>query len=148
MLGPDHEAIIRFGGVAPRQRAHSVERFNDHAPARVTTTSDRLRQPPDTGCRNLNVRFLAEVWSDRLPQHDAVRDFAGGDHAPKRDEQLAGESDDHLRLARPPGTIGPAPEPLSKGAVFLKQKEAPRELDQAAAHPGIARFGETFLAPL
>ena len=24
----------------------------------VTTTSDRLRQPPDTGCRNLNLRFL------------------------------------------------------------------------------------------
>ena len=41
VLGPDHEAIIRFGGVAPRQRAHSVEWFNDHVPARVTTTSDR-----------------------------------------------------------------------------------------------------------
>ena len=41
--GPDHEAIIRFGGEAPRQRAHSNERFDDHVPARVTTTSDRNR---------------------------------------------------------------------------------------------------------
>jgi hypothetical protein len=53
MLGPDHEAIIRFGGEAPRRRAHSNERFDDHVPARVTTTSDRDRPtrqrrfPPD-----------------------------------------------------------------------------------------------------
>jgi hypothetical protein len=43
VLGPDHEAIIRFGGKAPRRRAHSNERFDDHVPARVTTTSDRNR---------------------------------------------------------------------------------------------------------
>jgi hypothetical protein len=43
VLGPDHEAIIRFGGEAPRRRAHSNERFDDHVPARVTTTSDRDR---------------------------------------------------------------------------------------------------------
>jgi hypothetical protein len=53
VLGPDHEAIIRFGGKAPRRRAHSNERFDDHVPARVTTTSDRDRPtrqrrfPPD-----------------------------------------------------------------------------------------------------
>ena len=40
---PDHEAIIRFGGKAPRQRAHSNERYNDHVLARVTTTSDRYQ---------------------------------------------------------------------------------------------------------
>jgi hypothetical protein len=39
--GPDHEAIIRFGGEAPRRRAHSNERCDDHVLARVTTTSDR-----------------------------------------------------------------------------------------------------------
>jgi hypothetical protein len=43
VLGPDHEAIIRFGGKAPRRRAHSNERFDDHVQARVTTTSDRER---------------------------------------------------------------------------------------------------------
>jgi hypothetical protein len=41
--GPNHEAIIRFGGKAPRRRAHSNERFDDHVLARVTTTSDRKR---------------------------------------------------------------------------------------------------------
>jgi hypothetical protein len=51
--GPDHEAIIRFGGEAPRRQAHSNERFDDHVLARVTTTSDRDRpakareSPPD-----------------------------------------------------------------------------------------------------
>jgi len=43
VLGPDHEAIIRFGGKAPGRRAHSNERFDDHVQARVTTTSDRYR---------------------------------------------------------------------------------------------------------
>ena len=51
-------------------------------------------------------------WSDRLPQHDAVRDFAGGDHAPERDQQFASKSDDHLGLACPLDALGPAPEPL------------------------------------
>src|SRR4029077_1139737 len=32
-----------FGGEAPRRRAHSNERFNDHVQARVTNTSDRDR---------------------------------------------------------------------------------------------------------
>ncbi len=40
---PNHEATIRFGGKAPRRRAHSNERFDDHVLARVTTTSDRDR---------------------------------------------------------------------------------------------------------
>ena len=33
VLGPDHEAIIRFGGKAPRRRAYSNERFDDHVQA-------------------------------------------------------------------------------------------------------------------
>jgi hypothetical protein len=54
-----------------------------------------------------------------LPQHDAVRDFASGNHAPERDEQLAGKGDDHLRLVRPFDTLGSAPEPLRQSAVLL-----------------------------
>ena len=64
--GPDHEAVIRFGGVAPRRRAHSNERFNDHVPARVTTTSDRWRQPPHRVPKP-ELRFLAGLV-DSLPQ--------------------------------------------------------------------------------
>ena len=51
-------------------------------------------------------------------------------------------------VLRAPRHLGPAPEPLRQRAVLLKQKEAPGELDHAAAYPGIARFGETFLASL
>ncbi len=43
MREPDHEAVIRFGGEAPKRRAHSNQRSKDHVPARVTTTSDRER---------------------------------------------------------------------------------------------------------
>ena len=50
--------------------------------------------------------------SGRLPQHDALRDFTCVDHAPQRDEQLAGESDDHRRLERALGSLGPLSEPL------------------------------------
>ncbi len=49
---------MRFSSGAPRQRAHSNERFDDHVLARVTITSDRPQQPTarvqpgaETGCR-------------------------------------------------------------------------------------------------
>jgi hypothetical protein len=87
-------------------------------------------------------------WSGRFPQHDAVWNFAGGDHAPERDEQLACKGNDHLGLVRPFDTLGPAAEPLRQSAVLLEQQEAPGELDQAAANPCIARFGEAFLTSL
>ena len=61
---------------------------------------------------------------------------------------LAAKSDDHLGLVRPFDALGPAPEPLRQSAVLLEQQEAPSELDQAAAHPGVARLGETFLTSL
>jgi len=63
--GSGHEAIIRFGGKAPRRRAHSNERFNDHVRARVTTTSDRERQPGGKerrqACRNSMLGLSAGV---------------------------------------------------------------------------------------
>src|ERR1700760_2909461 len=152
VLGPDHEAIIRFGGKAPRQRAHSNERFDDRVPARVTTTSDR-----DRPTRQRRLPWRAEIlcaWagyrgkrSGGWPQHNAMRDFTGGDHAPEGDEQLAGECHDHLRLARSAGSLGPGTEPLSQSAVLLKQQKPPSELDHAATYAGIARLGEAFLAP-
>jgi len=39
---PDHDAVIRIGGEAPRRWAHSLPRHRDHGLGRVTTTSDRL----------------------------------------------------------------------------------------------------------
>ncbi len=67
---PDHEAVIRFGGEAPRRRAHSNERFDDHVPARVTTTSDRVRSArqdtsagrPESDClRSCSVRLVSQA---------------------------------------------------------------------------------------
>ena len=85
MREPDHEAVIRFGGEAPRRRAHSNVRFNDHAETRVTTTSDRERpagqdrSPP--GVPKLCVCAPCQRgWSGRFPQLDAVWNFAGSDH--------------------------------------------------------------------
>jgi hypothetical protein len=73
-----------------------------------------------------------------LAQQDTLWDFASGDHAPQRDEQLAGKSNDHRRLARAPGAVGPVPEPLCQSTVLLKQQEAPGELNQTATCAGIA----------
>ncbi len=58
--------------------------------------------------------------SGGLAQHDPLRNLAKGDHALQRDEQLAGEGDDHLRLPCAPDALGAALEPLSQSAVFLE----------------------------
>ncbi len=94
------------------------------------------------------VMLIAVGPSARLAQHDPLWDLAKGDHAPQRDEQLASEGDDHLRLACAPDALGAALEPLSQSAVLLKQQEAPGELDQAAAHAGVAGLGEPLLPSL
>ncbi len=39
---PNHDAVIRIGGEAPRRRAHSLPRRASHGSGRVTATSDRL----------------------------------------------------------------------------------------------------------
>src|SRR6266516_8031889 len=43
--GPDHDAVMRIGGEAPRRRTHSRNRFQNHGLLRVTATSDRHRIP-------------------------------------------------------------------------------------------------------
>jgi hypothetical protein len=77
----------------------------------------------------------------------AVRDHAGRDHPPHRDEQLARECDNHGGLARPSRPLRPGAIPLCQRAVFLEQEEPPGELDQAATHTGIASLGQAFLTP-
>src|SRR3712207_8641685 len=52
--------------------------------------------------------------------------------------QLSGESDNHGRLARALGARGPRSIPLRERALLLEHEETPSELDQTAAHPGIA----------
>jgi len=60
--GSGHEAIIRFGGNAPRRRAHSNERFKDHVPARVTTTSDRERPAGRRNVAGLVRNSCLALW--------------------------------------------------------------------------------------
>jgi len=40
---PDHDAVMRIGGEAPRRRTHSRNRCQHHGLLRVTATSDRYR---------------------------------------------------------------------------------------------------------
>jgi hypothetical protein len=63
--GPDHEAVIRFDGEAPRRRAHSNERFDDHVPARVTTTSDRERPAGQDGSPKRADSYACEAGQVR-----------------------------------------------------------------------------------
>src|SRR6266705_6796413 len=43
--GPDHDAVMRIGGKAPRRRTHSRNRYQHHGLLRVTATSDHHRMP-------------------------------------------------------------------------------------------------------
>src|SRR3954447_10536493 len=42
---PDHDAVMRIGGEAPKRRGHSPLRLESHAFARRAATSDRHRAP-------------------------------------------------------------------------------------------------------
>ena len=42
---PDHDAVMRIGSEAPKQRADSEIRHESHRHARDTTTSNRHRRP-------------------------------------------------------------------------------------------------------
>ena len=112
-----------------------------HAITRVATTSDRHQRPFAQARRGAETVFVLVIFAgrsrnDRAHAH-TVRDFAGGDQSPHCDQQLAGEGHDHGGLALP----------LCQCAVFLKPKEAPRELDQSAAYPGIARLRQPLFSP-
>src|SRR5580700_31662 len=86
------------------------------------------------GCRNCILAGHPPVASglDR-PQANAFWDFAGCDHSPQGDKKLAGQGDNHDRLAHAFHTVGPCAIPLCECTIFLKQEEPPGELDQTTA---------------
>ena len=151
--GPDHEAIIRFGGKAPGRRAHS---------SNGVATMDYLVSPPPRivigglsrrGDRLSNscVGFSATWWSSGslyLSQHDALWCNARRDHAPERDQEFPRERHDHGRLAGAP--FGPSVRdrkvPSRQCAVLLEYEEPPCELDQSTAHPSVTGPGQPLLA--
>jgi hypothetical protein len=62
--GPDHEAIIRFGGEAPRRRAHSNQRFDDHADGRLACGFAHGQTPPPA-----LAQWDLVSWSERYTVH-------------------------------------------------------------------------------
>src|SRR3954471_7951735 len=86
---PDHDAVMRIGGEAPKRRVHSPQRLESHASSRRAATSERHRAPtpPSRSERAPNALLRAGALCCRT-QDNAVRDLAGGHHAPEGDEQL------------------------------------------------------------
>src|SRR3984893_12608892 len=116
----------------------------------VPATSDRQStvRPEPSRERRIGKKMLFPRPSTCRTQDDALQCFAGGDKAPKRDEQLACQRDNH-RLARASTAIGSAGlVPSGQCALLLKPQKAPGELDHAAADPGVAGSGEPLFPPL
>lgn len=110
-----------------------------------------------TGGAQSRLSRLLRSGGSRCPtQHHPLRDRAGRHHLPEGDEQLARQS---LPLRRQGATImvlRVAPRAsavrarypglrrgrlLRQRALLLEHQEAPRQLDHAAAHAGVAGSG-------
>jgi len=116
----------------------------------VPATSDRQStvRAESSRERRIGKKMLFPRPSTCRTQDDALQCFAAGDKAPKRDEQLAWQRDNH-RLARASTAIGSAGlVPPGQCALLLKPQKAPGRLDHAAADPGVAGSGEPLFPPL
>src|SRR5713101_111439 len=134
---PDHEA-------ADALRRRSSETANPFSVRHVGHALTRAPPPRiDIACQQTLRSSL-----DCRPEHDAVRHKAGGSQAPKSDQQFSGKRDDHCRLTGALGAGGPFYVPSGKGAIALEEEKSPRELDQAAPHSAVTRFGEPFFPAL
>src|SRR5262249_36529495 len=79
-------------------------------------------------------------------EHDAFRHDASRCEAPDSDRQFWRQRHDHCRL---PCAVDPGCAlhiPWRQRAVSLEDEKPPRQLDQAAPHSAVARFGEPFLS--
>src|SRR5262245_27232379 len=86
----------------------------------------------------------ARLPSMRGTQRDALGHHAIADEVPQGDQELAGQSDDHL-LARTTGILGSGCKPSSQGTALLVLEKAPGRLDHSPSRPSIAGSGEPFL---
>jgi hypothetical protein len=119
---------MRIGGEALGRRSHSHFRRQSHGDVPVTATSDRHRQfvASEADERRNSLSLLNRYWSTescRRAQRNALRDVAGRDKPPKRDEQLAGQRYDHGRALLAGGAARLIP--LCQGAVLLMDQKAP-----------------------
>src|SRR5262249_22104163 len=117
-----------------------------HAWTRISATSDRYWTLTRLAPVRLQMVAFAALSLHCRAQHEASGNLSGRDHAPQRNEQLAGQCHDH-RLARAAAPVCRSlPIPLRQGAVLLELQHAPGELDHPATHPRVAGPGQPFLA--
>src|SRR6266853_3617096 len=94
-----------------------------------------IRPPPRSTFFTYTTLFRSDRSCCRA-QDDALRNLAGGDEPPQRNEQLASQRDDHCLSGSAARIGGPRPVPLRQRAVLLEHQKAPRQLQHAAAHAG------------
>ena len=120
---PDHDAVIRIGGEAPRRRAHSLRRRASHAclgspPPRtvmgIASSTLSTRRPISLG------RLLHHGASRCPTQNHAFRNFPGRHQPPKGDKQLAGQGDYHGLAGAAAGIRGLSLIPLHQRALLLE----------------------------
>ena len=122
----NHDAAMRIGGGLRGGRSILQDRpkiEKGQVRVRITTTSDRHRQLVVRNERrnSLLLLFLPSIW--RRTQDNALRHFASREEPPQRNEQFAGERNNHglallaFRDARA--------EPLCESTVLLMVQEAP-----------------------
>ena len=153
---PDHEAAIRFGGKAPRRRAHSNDgsttmfRLGSPPPRIVIgRPARRCRHGAETCVRSLSLLSSCARSSRNRPQHDASRDSRRQSPCARARSTACGRARRSFwSCARRSAPSVRARIPMCQRAIFLEQQKPPSELDQPAPHASVAGFGQSFLSPL
>ena len=105
-VGPDHDAVMRIGGEAPRRRAHSGKRLQSQAcfgspPPRIVIGHRRMF----CSSASESLSFLSRSSLTPLRNTTPAGHLASRCQTPQGDQQLARQSYDHC-LARVCGTLG------------------------------------------
>src|SRR5262249_35663019 len=120
---PDHDAVIRIGGEAPRRRAPSLRRPASHA---------CLRPPPPRAVMGIALLTLSTErpiphgrllhhGASRCPtQNHACRNLPSRHQPPKGDKQLAGQGDNHGLASAAAGIRRLSLIPLHQRALLLE----------------------------
>ena len=124
---PNHDALMRIGGEAPRRRTHSFFRRKPRGaigtpPPRTVIGNRSQLNGPGRNCRCLQATTSISL---RRAQNDAVRHYALSHEPPQSDQKLARQGHDH-DLASPAGVLGAGSKPLCQGAVLLEHEKSPR----------------------
>src|SRR6516225_1155913 len=87
---PNHDAVMRIGGEAPRRRTHSFPRHKSHDTSRDPATSNRHRRPVTSGRTGPKLSgVFSDLRSLRRAQNDAIWHHALSHEPPQSDQKLA-----------------------------------------------------------